>query len=143
MVRALKARPADLLAADKAAMLALPPVAPPVGLRLRTRLPRDYYVRVFSNDYSVDPVAIGSIVADLDYVSIHRGTRLVGHHQRSWGHALTITDPAHVAAAARMREAFGQPQSARRQDTDVALADLSDYDTVFGVDLNISAQEAS
>ena len=146
VVRALKARPVDLLAADKASMLALPPVAPPVGLRLRTRLPRDYYVRAFSNDYSVDPAAIGSIVdivADLDQVSVHRGTRLVARHQRSWGNALTITDPAHVAAAARMREAFGQPQPGRAQDSEVALADLSDYDTAFGVDLDTNAQEAS
>ncbi|MGB3185317.1 MAG: IS21 family transposase [Ornithinimicrobium sp.] len=146
VVRALKARPVDLLAADKASMLALPPVAPPVGLRLRTRLPRDYYVRAFSNDYSVDPAAIGSVVdvvADLDHVIVHRGARLLARHQRSWGHALTVTDPDHVHAAARMREAFGQPRPARRQDTEVALADLSDYDTAFGVDLNISAQEAS
>jgi len=30
--------------------------------RLRIRLPRDYYVRVFGNDHSVDPVAIGRMV---------------------------------------------------------------------------------
>ena len=138
-VRALKARPVDLLDADKAAMLALPPVAPPVGLRLRTRLARDYYVRVFGNDYSVDPVAIGrmvDIVADLDQVRAHLGPRLVAQHPRSWGNALTISDPDHVATAARLREAFGKPRPVTDPD-EVVLRDLADYDAAFGVDLGI------
>ena len=137
-VRALKARPVDLLDADRAAMLTLPPMAPPVGLQLRIRLPRDYYVRVFGNDYSVDPVAIGRIVgvvADLDQVTVLLGGLLVARHPRSWGNALTITDPVHVTTAARLREAFGKP----RPVTDVGevvLRDLADYDAAFGVDLD-------
>ena len=51
-VRALKARPVDILSIDKASMLTLPPLAPPIGLRFRIRLPRDYYVRAFACDYS-------------------------------------------------------------------------------------------
>ena len=47
-MRTIKARPVDLLDADKAAMLALPPVAPAVGWVNRVRLGRDYYVRVDS-----------------------------------------------------------------------------------------------
>ncbi|WP_142046004.1 Mu transposase domain-containing protein [Arthrobacter sp. BA34(2011)] len=51
----------DLLAADKAAMLALPPVPPVIGFTSRVRLPEDYYVRMGSNDYfSVHPEAIAS-----------------------------------------------------------------------------------
>jgi hypothetical protein len=142
-VRALKARPVDLLGADKAAMLSLPPLAPLVGLRVRIRLPRDYYVRVFGNDYSVDPVAIGrmvDVVAELDHVRVHLGARLVAQHSRSWGTALTITDPDHVITAARLREAFQTPRPfpADARDTDVALRDLADYDTAFGVDLTTS-----
>ncbi len=142
-VRALKGRPIDLLGADKTAMLALPPVAPSVGLRFRIRLPRDYYVRVFGNDYSVDPAAIGRMVevlADLQEVCVRLEGRLVAQHPRSWGNALTITDPSHVAAAARLREAFQQP-TPRPIDADpgadVVLRDLADYDTAFGVDLDI------
>ena len=145
MVRALKARPVDLLDTDKTAMLALPPLAPPVGLRLRIRLGRDYYVRVFGNDYSVDPVAIGrmvDVVADLDQVSVHLGVRLVAQHPRSWGNALTITDPDHVTTAARLREAFGRPRP-MPTDTDVVLRELADYDAAFGVDLDTSIEEAS
>lgn len=155
-VRALKARPVDLVGADKTAMLSLPPLAPPVGLRVRIRLPRDYYVRVFGNDYSVDPVAIGrmvDVVAELDHVRVHLGGRLVAQHPRSWGNALTITDPAHVITAARLREAFAKPRPfpVDARNTDVAVRDLADYDTAFGVDLTtntdlgtgIGAKEAS
>jgi hypothetical protein len=45
VVRTLKARPVDLLAADRAAMLALPPVPLHLGWHQRIRLGRDYYVR--------------------------------------------------------------------------------------------------
>jgi len=144
-VRALKARPIDLVDADKAAMLTLPPLAPPVGLRLRIRLSRDYYVRVLSNDYSVDPVAIGrmvEVIADLDQVRVHLDGRLVAQHTRSWGTALTITDPDHVATAARLREAFGTPRPVTGAG-EVVVRDLADYDTAFGVDLSSSIEEAS
>jgi len=50
------------IAADKAAMLGLPPVAPATGWRLLTRLARDHYVRLDSNDYSVHPAVIGRFV---------------------------------------------------------------------------------
>ena len=69
VVRTIKARPVDLLDADRAAMLALPPVPLHLGWRNQIRLGRDYYVRLDTNDYSVDPTAIGRMVdvtADLD-----------------------------------------------------------------------------
>jgi transposase len=141
-VRALKARPVDLLGVDTAAMLALPPLAPPVGLAFRVRLPRDYYVRVFGNDYSVHPAAIGrmvEVIADLHLVRVRLEGRLIGDHQRSWGNALTITDPDHVNAAARLREAFQAPRAIPAQtpvQDAVVLRDLADYDTAFGVDLD-------
>jgi len=43
-------------------MLALPPVAATTGFTYRTRLPRDHYVRLNSNDYSVHLGAIGRLV---------------------------------------------------------------------------------
>ncbi len=60
-MRAIKTRPIDRSAADRAAMLALPPVAPSLGWVNRVRLGRDYYVRVDSSDYSVDPAMIGRL----------------------------------------------------------------------------------
>jgi transposase len=71
--RVLGCAPIDRVGADTAAMLALPPVAPVIGWRLSGRLPRDYYVRLDSNDYSVHPSVIGrriEVVADLDRVRV-------------------------------------------------------------------------
>ncbi len=84
-MRALKAPPVDLLGIDTTAMLMLPPLAPPVGLVFRIRLPRDYYVRVHGN--SVHPAAIGRMVdvlADLELVSVRLDGLLVAEHPRSW-----------------------------------------------------------
>jgi transposase len=71
--RALGCRPADRIEADRAAMIALPPMAPVTGWRLALRLPRDHYVRLDSNDYSVHPSAVGrriEVTADLDRVRL-------------------------------------------------------------------------
>jgi hypothetical protein len=54
-------------------MLALPPVPPATGWEHTLRLPRDHYVRLDSNDYSVHPSAVGRRVlvrADLDRVRV-------------------------------------------------------------------------
>lgn len=136
LVRRTGARPADLLAQDKAAMLALPPVPPVTGFAARVRLPRDYYVRMGSNDYSVHPQAIGRFVdvtADLETVTISLEGRCVGSHTRSWGAGQTITDPGHVEAARTLRKAFQNPEPA--VDT-AGLRDLADYDRAFGVALD-------
>jgi hypothetical protein len=56
-----------------------------VGWRASLRLPRDRYVRVDANDYSVDPAVIGQRVevsADLERVQVRCGTRLVAAHLR-------------------------------------------------------------
>ena len=45
-------------------MAYVPPVAPTVGWSHHLRLGRDYYLRLDSNDYSVDPAAIGRQSAD-------------------------------------------------------------------------------
>lgn len=134
-VRRLSGRPAELVAIDKAAMLALPPMPPATGVRTRVRLPRDYYVRVAGNDYSVDPSVIGRMVeihADLSTVQVTCQDQLVANHARSWGTAATDPDPDHVDTARRLREAYGRPAAPTSGDL---LRDLADYDTAFGVDL--------
>ena len=80
VVRTIKARPIDLVDADRAAMLTLPPVPPRVGWFNQVRLGRDYYVRIDSNDYSVDPTAIGrlvTVIADLQRVVVRLDGRVV------------------------------------------------------------------
>src|SRR4051812_35838342 len=100
--RALGCAPTDRIAADLAAMLPLPPVAPATGWRASTRLARDHYVRLDGNDYSVHPGVIGrrvEVTADLDRVQAFCDGRLVADHERAWAKHQSISDPEHVAAA--------------------------------------------
>jgi transposase len=135
-VRTIKARPVDLIDADKAAMLPLPPVSPAVGWTNRVRLGRDYYVRVDSSDYSVDPAVIGRFVdvtADLRHVQVSLDGRLVARHDRVWARGQTVTDPTHVAAAKLLREQFGQRARPAQESHDALARDLRDYDRAFGL----------
>jgi len=70
--RVLGCAPTDRIGADRQAMLALPPVPPQVGWRNATRLARDHYIRLDSNDYSVHPD---------------------GGHARHWDHLRRIEVP--------------------------------------------------
>jgi hypothetical protein len=99
------------------------------------RLPRDYYVRIASNDYSVDPTVVGrfvDVIADLTRVTITCAGAVVGRHRRCWARHQTITDPthrstehrlAHHAAAARVEQTA--PADPRR--TVVERRNLSVY----------------
>lgn len=135
-VRRIAARPVDAIDADRAAMTPLPPVAPAIGSRERIRLGRDYYVRVGSNDYSVDPRFIGRFVdvhADLDHVNITSDGQAAGDHVRCWASGQTITDKEHVVTAQGLRRTFQRPQPVVVVDD--LHRDLADYDTAFGVQL--------
>lgn len=133
--RRLGCRPVDRWEADRAAMLDLPPVDPVVGWRSTTRLPRDHYVRVDSNDYSVHPSAIGrrvEIVADLEQVVVGLDGVEVARHARCWADHQSITDPVHATAAAELRAAR-RLVAVPAVDTDVEHRSLTDYDRMFGL----------
>lgn len=141
--RSRRGRPNDLISIDRAAMRGLPPMEPEVVFRNSVRLPRDYYVRAFSNDYSVDPAMIGRVVdvtASLDTVFVHHDGVLVAEHRRKWARQLTVTDPVHVARAAELRTQF-QTQRARRPVVTavVETASLARYDELFRVDIDAAA----
>jgi transposase len=134
--RALGCSPAERITADKAAMLGLPPVAPETGWRTWTRLARDHYVRLDSNDYSVHPAAIGrriEVAADLERVRVLCDGQVVADHQRIWAWHQSISDPAHVAAARALRR---QRVTALRRppEPEVQVRALADYDAALGVD---------
>jgi transposase len=134
--RRIECRPADRIVTDRAAMVALPPVPPVVGWRTSTRLARDHYVRVASNDYSVHPSAVGrlvEVVADLEQVSVTCGGQQVASHQRCWAAHQSITDPAHAHAAAVMRRSRVQVAAAP-PDTQVEQRRLGDYDAALGIE---------
>jgi transposase len=133
--RSLGCAPADRIAADKAAMLTLPPVPPATGWQHTLRLPRDHYVRLDSNDYSVHPTAIGRRVlvrADLDRIQVWCDGSLVADHDRIWARHQTISDPAHVKAAQLLRQQrFTVVPPAT--ETEVDQRRLADYDTALDV----------
>jgi transposase len=132
--RSIDARPADRWEPDRAAMLSLPPVPPLVGWHMSVRLPRDHYVRVDANDYSVDPAVVGrrvEVVADLEQVRVFAGGRQVAAHERCWAGGQTITDPRHAQAAAALRRARRLAPTPMA-DTEVQQRNLADYDRITG-----------
>jgi len=138
-IRSLGARPSELIGADRAKMLALPPIDPTVGFAQRVRLGRDYYVRVLGNDYSIDPAAIGRLIdvrADLRQVTASLQGELITSHPRAWGSRANVTDPSHVLTAAKLRQAFQKPRPRPAQDVDLDR-DLADCDHAFGVDFTL------
>jgi transposase len=134
--RVLGCAPTDRIVADRAAMLTLPPVAPVTGWRTTTRLARDHYVRLDSNDYSIHPGVIGrriEVLADLDRVRAFCDGHLVADHERTWAIHQTLSDPAHVAAAKALRQArVGLLRPVL--DLEVEQRDLRAYDTALGLD---------
>jgi transposase len=146
--RAIGCRPAERIETDRAAMLTLPPLAPMpavTGWSLTTRLSRDHYVRLASNDYSVHPSAVGRLVhvtADLHTVRVvsdgPTGRDVLAEHERCWGRHQTITDPAHRAAADRMRAAHraltrppASPVRTADRPVEVTTRPLTHYDVVL------------
>jgi transposase len=137
--RVLGCTPTDRIDADRAAMLPLPPVAPVTGWASMLRLPRDHYVRLDSNDYSVHPAAVGrriQVGGDLDRVRVTCDGQLVADHARCWARHQTISDPAHLEAAAQLRHDRAMIGAApgRGDAQEVELRCLADYDQAFGLD---------
>jgi transposase len=133
--RALGRAPADRIDADRSAMLRLPPVAPVTGWHASLRLPRDHYIRLDSNDYSVHPVVVGrrvEVAADLNRVRAFCDGQLVADHERCWARHQTLSDLAHLQTAARLRH--HRATRSRVTTDEVELRCLADYDTVFGLD---------
>jgi hypothetical protein len=55
---------------------------------------------------------------------------------------MTVTDPAHVSAAATLRHAFQHPSI--RPEAAGLVRDLADYDKAFGIDAQqMTAQQMS
>lgn len=136
-VRVLGARPVDALVEDRDRMLALPPIAPTTGIRTTVRLARDYYVRIDSVDYSVDPRVIGrlvEVVVGLQTVTVTGAGDVVGEHRRSWSRRGTVTSPEHVELAKQLRVDCWQrarQQPAASSFTDPVVRSLSDYDDLY------------
>jgi transposase len=128
-----KVRPAEAIHEDRGSMLAFPPVVPDPSLRFGLRLARDPYVRVDTNDYSVNPRFVGrriEVRVSLDeVVATCEGTE-VARHRRCLARHQPILAPDHARILRAMR--------AERLVTDAFVAaveerDLSVYDRIAGV----------
>ena len=148
-MRVLGCTPADRIAADRAAMMPLPPVPPQVGWRKSMRLPRDHYVRLDSNDYSVHPAAVGrriDIHADLSRVWVTCEGAIVADHARVWAQHQTITDPEHTVAAKLLRQGRGdllRPVAEAVTGEEVEVRSLGVYDQILGLAEPLIDEEVS
>jgi hypothetical protein len=72
------------------------------------------------------------VSADLERVKVRADGRTVADHARVWARGTTVTDPAHLETAARLRKQFQQPRAAAAGGNDLTR-DLADYDRAFGL----------
>ncbi len=126
--RTLRCRPADRLAEELTVMRPLPERLPDVDRRLVTRVPPDPYVRVDSNDYSLDPRLVGRRVelrvSQREIVAVALDSdELACRHVRSFARHRTITALEHARALRELRGAPPEPE--------VELRPLARYDALI------------
>jgi transposase len=113
--RTLRCRPVDRLAEELTVMQPLPERMPDLDRRLVTRIAPDPYVRVDSNDYSLDPRLVGRRVElrvsqrELLAVALDTG-ELACRHVRSFARHRTITALEHARALRELRGAPAEPE---------------------------------
>lgn len=85
------------------------------------------------------------VAADLERVRVRCEGRIVAEHARVWARGTTVTDPAHVQAAALLRKKFQQPAAApaARDISDDLARDLSYYDRAFALNIHDDAAGSS
>jgi transposase len=113
--RTLRCRPADRLAEELTVMRPLPERLPDVDRRLVTRVPPDPYVRVDTNDYSLEPRLVGHRVElrvsqrEVLAVCLDSG-ELACRHRRSFARHRTITGLEHARTLRELRGAPPEPE---------------------------------
>ncbi len=128
-----KVRPAEAACEDRGAMLGFPSVLPDTSWRFSTRLPRDHYVRVATNDYSVNPRFIGRRVdvrVTLDEVIVTCDGTEVARHRRCLAKHQSLLAPEHARVLRAMR---AEARAAEDFTAEVEVRDLSVYDRIAGV----------
>ena len=117
--RTLRCRPLDRLSEEMTLMRLLPERLPDVDRRFVTRVPPDPYVRVDSNDYSLDPRLVGRRVelrvSQREVVAACLETgELACRHVRSFARHRTITALEHARALRELRGAPAEPEVEQR-----------------------------
>jgi transposase len=132
-----RVRPAEAVYEDRGSMLRFPPVLPEVSLRFGTRVPRDHYIRVDTNDYSVNPRFVGRRVevrVSLNTVVVTCDGTVVGEHQRCLAKHQVILHPDHARTLRLMRAEATVTQAFAAATNEVEQRDLAVYDRAVGMD---------
>jgi len=127
-----KARPAEAVYEDRGSMVGFPPVLPEVAMRFGIRVPRDHYVRVEANDYSIHPRFVGRRVevrVGLDTVTATCDGTVVADHRRCLARHQVILAAEHSRALQAMRAETAAPRALQDQ---VEERDLAVYDRAVG-----------
>jgi transposase len=128
--RTTRAVIAERLAAERERMRPLPEPMPDCDRRFVARVPAQPYLRVDTNDYSLDPRLVGRRVEvrvsqrEIAAVAMDTG-ELACRHRRRFARHLTFTDQAHQAALDRLRG------ERRGRHVDVELRPLARYDQLI------------
>jgi transposase len=125
--------PAEQLYADRGSMHHLPPVLPDPSFQATTRLARDHYVRVDTNDYSVNPRFVGrkiEVRCDLEWVVATCDGIEVARHHRCLAKHQSPLDASHAMTLRKMR---AEQTPVPVLESEVEERDLSDYDKALGV----------
>jgi transposase len=136
--RALRARPAELLAAEQRALRVLPAEVPDLDRRLVVRVGHDPYLRFDTCDYSLDPRLVGRRVAirvsqtEISGVALDTAD-VACRHRRCRAKHRTITDPEHQRQLRRLRAERLDAADRPRAETAVEVRALTDYDALIPV----------
>ncbi len=128
-----RVRPSEAIFEDRGAMMAFPPVLPDPSWRHTIRLPRDHYVRVDTNDYSVNPRFVGrrvDVVVTLDEVVVACEGTEVARHRRCLAKHQTLLTADHARILRQIRAEAAGP---RPVEVTVEERDLRVYDQLLEV----------
>jgi transposase len=129
--RTTRAVVAERLAQEHERMRPLPARMPDADRRFVIRVPAQPYLRVDTNDYSLNPRLAGRRaevrVSQSEVMAVALDTgELACRHRRRFARHLTFTDPAHQAELERLRG-----ERRRGRDVDVELRPLARYDALI------------
>jgi transposase len=128
-----KIRPSEAILEDRGAMMGFPPVLPDPSMRFTTRLPRDHFVRVDTNDYSVNPRFVGrrvDVTVSLDEIVVMCEGTEVARHRRCLAKHQNILSPDHARI---LRQIRSEAAEVRPVDVSVEERDLAVYDQLYEV----------
>lgn len=126
-------RPSEAIFEDRGSMMGFPPVLPDPSWRFNTRLPRDHYVRVDTNDYSVNPRFVGrrvDVTVTLNQVIVTCDDTEVARHRRCLAKHQTLLTADH---ARTLRQIRTQAAAVAAVELAVEERDLAVYDRITEV----------